>query len=105
MRACLAYLMAIVNRAIAQKEATVSPYCHVGFRAAPAYKFESTSRVFAQTGEAVPFEYPLILHGVDLNDIAARGLADFQRYKQGLGLPDHSDDVVASINASLKRRP
>jgi hypothetical protein len=58
-------LLAIVNRAVAKREPSVSPFCKVSFINADT-RFGPTSQAFVERGESVPFEIPTIVCGVDL---------------------------------------
>jgi hypothetical protein len=93
-------LLAAVNRAIAEGSTrasrTVSPYCHVAFVADPGSDFESESKVFTRAGESVPFAFPHILLGIDLEVIT-------QREPTGEGTMDQH--ALAVLNANLQRRP
>jgi hypothetical protein len=64
-------LLASVNRRVASKEATVSPFCHVSFISG-VDRFEQGSQTFIARGESVPFEMPILLGGIDLTDMIRR---------------------------------
>lgn len=82
---------------------TVSPFCHVSFINSDD-RFGPTSHTFTETGEAVPFEMPMLLGGLDLTDL----MRDFHRNSQALfkgeisALPEGDTD---KMNQNLKRRP
>jgi hypothetical protein len=58
-------LLAIVNRRVAAKEATVSPFCQVSFLNADQGSRPIT-KAFVERGEAVPFDHLLVADGMDL---------------------------------------
>jgi hypothetical protein len=58
-------LLAAVNRRVAAKESTVSPYCHVSYINADE-RTSAASQAFVELGEEVPFEMPFLLFGIDL---------------------------------------
>ncbi len=95
-------LMAIINRRVAAKESSVSPYCKVCFINADD-RFSPTSHTFTERGESVPFEMPLILGGLDLTEMSKRFFNTAQIRQRG-GEPPPGPDVE-EINRQLRRRP
>jgi hypothetical protein len=75
-------LLAAVNRRVAAKEKTVSPFCQVSFLNADE-KTSPTSRTFVKKGEVVPFEMPVLLFGIDLSGVTRRFLNVFAAVKTG----------------------
>lgn len=64
-------LLAAVNRRVAKKASTVSPYCHVSFINADD-RYAPHSEAFLEHGEVAPVEMPEIVVGFDLTDINER---------------------------------
>jgi hypothetical protein len=96
-------LLAAINRRVATKDRTVSPFCHVSFINS-SDRFSPTSRSFTERGESVPFEMPVILAGLDLTEqtrIFARNSEAFFRGEPPV-LPEMTKDQV---NEAIKRRP
>lgn len=97
-------LLAIINRKVAIKTRTVSPHCHVSYINADD-KTSPTSRVFTEPGEAVPFDMPMLLFGIDLTDMMRDFHAqseEFFKTKDPTNLAPLDEDA---INEGLKRRP
>jgi hypothetical protein len=94
------HLLAVVNRRVAAKDKTVSPFCHVTFLSAEEGK-GAESRVFVQGGESVPFEMPTILFGIDLSGIAKSFWERAQTAAPGEPIP--LDD--ATSDDEFQRRP
>jgi hypothetical protein len=57
-------LLATVNRRVAQRDRTISPFCHVTFLANDESK-GATSHVFVERGESAPVEVATIMFGID----------------------------------------
>jgi hypothetical protein len=55
-----------VNRRVAAKDHTVSPFSSVHFINADD-RFAPMSLAFVEAGESVPFEMPILLAGIDLS--------------------------------------
>ena len=76
-------LLAVTNRrvAAADPEERVSPYCFVSFVSADAAKRgeQSSSRIYAEGSETVPFTMRHIHHGVDLSYMAESAFEAFSR--------------------------
>lgn len=95
-------LLAVMNRRVAAKDYSVSPFCQVSF--INAGRFQPASQVFTEKGESVPFEMPLIVAGLDTTEFTR----DFMRNSQALfkgeidKLPEKSNE---ELNEQLKRRP
>lgn len=95
-------LLAIVNRRVAARERSVSPFCKVSFINADD-RFSPTSHAFLEPGESVPFEMPFLLAGVDLTEMTRQAFESFQASRTaGTPAPPLS---IAELNEHLKRRP
>jgi len=96
-------LLASMNRRVAAKDSTVSPFCQVSFIGS-SNRFPPTSHVFTEKGESVPFEMPLLIGGVDTTEWTR----EFHRNSEALfrgeisSLPGIDIDKA---NEQLKRRP
>jgi len=95
-------LLATVNRRVALKTKSVSPYCHVSFFNADD-RTEPTSQVFLENDETVPFEMPVLVFGVDLSGQAKRFLDPLSPYRQGK--IEHPFLDTKGMNEEQKRRP
>jgi hypothetical protein len=93
-------LLATVNRRIAARDKSVSPFCHVSF--IPSQGEGSLSHVFIEKGESVPFEMPVLLFGIDLTGTARRLEESFAAMRRGETAPPMDE---AAMNEELKRRP
>jgi hypothetical protein len=65
----------------------------------------SSSRVFPEPGEIVPFEMPVLLFGIDLTDITEafhEQAQEFFKTKGSASLPPFGENP---INRGLKQRP
>jgi hypothetical protein len=76
-------LMAIVNRKIAARSATVSPYCRVSYLPAEDFKFGVMSEVFADRTEPELAEMPLLTSGMDMTDWTRRFLQRTMPFIEG----------------------
>jgi hypothetical protein len=94
-------LLAIVNRRIAAKNASVSPFCNVSFINSDG-RFEPVSRSFVEAGEAVPLEMSMLLGGIDLTAITERVIQTSQALRTGQPVPPEPD--ISMMNERLKRR-
>jgi hypothetical protein len=94
-------LLAIVNRRVAARERSVSPFCKVSFINADD-RFSATSQAFVEHGETVPFEMSIILAGIDLTDIAHRLSEAVHTARSGGAFAPSLDP--AEMNEQLKRR-
>lgn len=94
-------LLAIVNRRVAVKDPSVSPFCHVSFINADG-RFSPISKTFTEGGESVPFEMALILGGLDLTEVARRGMESMEAFRAGLPAMPQPD--AAQMNEETKRR-
>jgi DNA-binding XRE family transcriptional regulator len=62
-------LLAATNRRAAEKESTVSPFCHVAYLNGDE-QTQPEARVFTEPGEApLPFEIPIVFNGLDTTDM------------------------------------
>ena len=93
-------LLASVNRRVAAKVPTVSPWCQVSF--IPTSGDGPTGHDFVERGETVPFSMPVLLFGVDLTDMTGRFHEDGKALMAGQQPASVDSDV---INEGLKRRP
>lgn len=93
-------LLAAVNRRVAEKVQTVSPWCQVSF--IPASGGGPIGHDFVERGETVPFSMPLLLFGIDLTDMTARFHEDAKALTAGQQPAPVDTDT---INDGLKRRP
>ncbi len=96
-------LLAVINRRVASKERTVSPFCHVSFINSDD-RFSPTSRSFTERGESVPFEMPFLLAGIDTTDTMRTFVRNFEASFKGNdpAVPEMTNE---QINELLKRRP
>jgi hypothetical protein len=62
-------LLAAVNRRVAKKSSTVSPYCHVSFINADDRYGPPRSEAFLEHGEVAPVDMPEVVMGFDLTYI------------------------------------
>lgn len=94
-------LLASINRSVAAKEQTVSPYCYVSFINADAGT-SPTSQAFVEHGEEVPFEMPILLFGLDLTDM----MRNFHEASRAWRRGDISDfDPPMPSDEEFRRRP
>jgi hypothetical protein len=97
-------LLAAVNRRVASRESTVSPFCHVSYVNADE-KTSPVSGVYTKPGEPpVKFAMPHLLFGIDLNDVATVFHETAQAHFRGEPLDAEPFDPE-KMNESLKRRP
>lgn len=97
-------LLAVMNRRVAAKDKTVSPFCQVSFINSGT-RFAPTSHAFTERGEDVPFEMPsLILAGLDLAEVARDVIHDFRALRRGeiTEIPEIDKD---ELNRRIMRRP
>jgi hypothetical protein len=95
-------LLAGMNRRVAAKDNTVSPFCQVSFIPATA-RFAPTSQAFTERNETVPFEMPLIIAGLDLTEWTR----EFQRNSEAFFKGEISELPAMDtekMNGQLKRR-
>ena len=92
-------LLASVNRRVAAKEPTVSPWCQVSFIPTSGGPL---GHDFVERGETVPFSMPVLIFGLGLTDNMARFMEDAKALRAGQE-PTPMD--TAAINEGLKRRP
>ena len=96
-------LLAGMNRRVAAKNDTVSPFCQVSFIPSGT-RFGPTSHAFTERGETVPFEMPLIIAGIDTTEWTR----EFRRNSEALfkgeisKMPETSNE---KMNEQIKRRP
>jgi hypothetical protein len=95
-------LLAVMNRRVAAKDKSVSPFCQVSF--INAGRFEPASQIFKEKGESVPFEMPFIFAGIDTTELTRDLTRNFQAFVKGeiTKLPERSNE---EMNEQLKRRP
>lgn len=96
-------LLAAMNRRVAAKDSTVSPFCHVSFINAGT-RFAPTSHLFTERGESAPHEMSLLMAGLDLTDI----VREFNRNSEALRggkISAYPEVDLAKVNEQLKRRP
>jgi hypothetical protein len=93
-------LLASVNRRVAAKEPTVSPWCQVSF--IPTSGGGPLGHDFVESGETVPFSMPVLLFGLDLTDTTARFMEDAKTLRAG---QEPTPIDTNTINEGLKRRP
>jgi hypothetical protein len=96
-------LLASMNRRVAAKDGTVSPFCQVSFIPSGT-RFGPTSHAFTERGETVPFEMPLILFGIDTTEWTReiRRNLDAIRIGEISKVPEISNE---KRNEQIKRRP
>ena len=98
-------LLATINRGVAQRTKSVSPYCHVQFinsddRTSPM------SHAFLDRGETVPFEMPVVRFGIDLSDMTRRFHDQLGAFFRG-----EVDDIKGAyldsdaMSKEIRRRP
>jgi hypothetical protein len=95
-------LLAGINRQVAAKENSVSPFCNVSFIPS-GDRFQPTSRSFTEPGETVPFAMPLILAGLDTTSMTT----EFMRSSEAFFKGETSDLKFGEdkLNKDIKRRP
>ena len=96
-------LLAGINRQVAVKDNSVSPFCKVSFLNADD-RFQAASEAFTNRGETVPFEMPILFGGLDFTDLTRDFMRNFQDFSEGrvASLPEPDTD---EMNRRLKRRP
>jgi hypothetical protein len=75
-------LLAVINRRVAAKDRTVSPFCHVSFINSDD-RFKPISHSFTERGESVPFEMPFLLAGIDMTDWMREFMNNSQAFFKG----------------------
>lgn len=95
-------LLAAINRRVAAKDPTVSPFSHVTFIPKDPKIDSPQSRTFTRRGESVPFTMPFLLCGIDLSLMAKQAADALAAVDSGQPYPDPDIDEV---NRSLQRRP
>ena len=94
-------LLATVNRRVAAKELTVSPYCHVSYINADD-RTSAASQAFVERGEEVPFEMPFLLFGIDLTEM----MRNFRDGSEAFFRGEASDfQPPPPSDEELRRRP
>jgi len=96
-------LIAGMNRRVAAKDNTVSPFCQVSFIPSGT-RFGPTSHAFTERGETVPFEMPMIIAGIDTTE----WIREFRRNSEALfkgEIPEMPEMSTDKLNEQLKRRP
>ena len=91
-------LLSIVNRRVAARANSVSPFCQVRFINATS-QYSQTARAFVERGETVPFEMPFLLGGIDMTVMTNR-LMDAVKTGELLSQASISDVT----NEQIKRR-
>jgi hypothetical protein len=95
-------LLSILNRQIAEKEKTVSPYCQVAFIPQEPSKFQPTSHTFAKPGEVVvPLRFGLITAGLDLDEM----FSNMRTHWSGGGVGEMPPMDLGELNQRMLRRP
>ncbi len=96
-------LLADVNRRVASKDKTVSPFCYVSFINSDG-RFDSASCSFTQRGESVPFEIPLIVSGIDVTELHHQWFPNPKALFKGeeIAVPEIDNQ---QLNKLLKRKP
>ncbi len=97
-------LLATINRRVALRTKSVSPYCHVQFVNADD-QTHPRSDVFREKGETAPFEMPMLLFGIDLSGMARRFQAASEAFLTG-----EVEDMSGAFDEDatkeeVKRRP
>lgn len=83
-------LLATINRKVASRAPTVSPFCKVAF-VSDRTGFSNESRTYLLPGESVPFDWPFLLGPLDLSNMLKYGYDSFvagQEGKEPPALPD-----------------
>jgi hypothetical protein len=94
-------LLAKINRRVAAHESTVSPFCQVSYLNADEHT-GPMSQTYLQRGEAVPFEMPVLLFGLDLTDMTRHFHQwSSKKFKGQDAGPDWDQDAA---NKSVQRR-
>ena len=96
-------LLAIINRQVAAKDRSVSPFCNVSFINSDD-RFGPAAQSFTERGESVPFEMPFLLAGIDLTDIMRANVLNLRAMQEGRQ-SDMIERSVDQINEDVKRRP
>lgn len=96
-------LLAVINRRVAAKDKTVSPFCHVSFINSDD-RFKPISHSFTERGESVPFEMPFLLAGIDMTDWMREFMHNSQAFFKGeiSAMPEIDNEKA---NEQIKRRP
>ena len=96
-------LLAVINRRVAAKDKTVSPFCHVSFINSND-RFKPISHSFTERGESVPFEMPFLLSGIDMTDWMREFMHNSQAFFKGeISVLPEIDNKKAT--EQIKRRP
>ena len=94
-------LLATINRRVAAKEPTVSPFCQVIYLNADD-RTKPDAQAFLAKDETVPFAMPYLLFGIDLDVLARNALARFK------AMEDTQTELEAQstedLNSKLRRR-
>lgn len=95
-------LLAVMNRRVAAKDGSVSPFCQVSFINS-SDRFRPISNAFTENGESVPFEMPFIIAGLDLTEDTREFMQAAEASSKGeaFKLPERSKE---EINERYKRR-
>jgi hypothetical protein len=89
-------LLASINRKVAQKDSTVSPFCHVAFINGDD-RYEPEYKKFLQRGEILPFHAPIMHFGIDFGSLTEMFFGAFEAGREPTLDPDE-------LNKLLKRR-
>jgi hypothetical protein len=96
-------LLASMNRRVAAKDDTVSPFCQVSFIPV-GIRFGPTSHAFTERNETVPFEMPLIIAGLDITEWTREFQCNFEAFSKGeiSEIPEISNEKLNDqINVGL----
>lgn len=96
-------LLAVMNRRVASKDETVSPFCQVSFINA-SDRFQPISHVFTEKGESAPIEMPTLLAGIDTTLMMRNLMRNSQAFFKG-EIDAMPEIDVEELNRELKRRP
>ena len=96
-------LLAVMNRRVASKDRSVSPFCHVSFINS-SDRFQPISHTFTERGESVPFEMPFLLAGIDMTDSMREFMRNSQAFFRG-EISELPQNDIEQMNEWLKRRP
>jgi hypothetical protein len=96
-------LLAGMNRRVAAKDDTVSSFCQVSFIPSGT-RFGPTSHAFTERGEAVPFEMPFIISGIDTTEWTRELRRNSEALRRGeiSKMPEISNE---KLNEQIRRRP
>lgn len=93
-------LLASLNRRVATKDPTVSPFRHVAFFGPDG---KPRSKAYSERGETTPMAMPILLGSVDIEPL----FQDFWRWSRAVDAGDETAELATKevLNEQLRRRP